>query len=191
MQRRGRSLSALLFVLGGGIGIISSTQTWLLVARADGGERIEVAGATALPMLAPLSLTALALGAAVALVGVVLRYVFAVVGVGVAVVLIAQTIPIVVDPPLSAVSPALTEATGLAGQQALSRVVDGITPTAWPWLALVGWAVVLLAAVIVLISARRWRRGGRRFESTARPSDGPVDAVESWDELSGGTDPTR
>ncbi|WP_268748234.1 Trp biosynthesis-associated membrane protein [Microbacterium sp. CH12i] len=69
-------MSVLGLLLAGGIGIISSTQTWLTVARADGGEPILVPGADALPLLAPLSLAMLALGAALALVGPVLRYVF-------------------------------------------------------------------------------------------------------------------
>ncbi|MDR6868527.1 putative membrane protein (TIGR02234 family) [Microbacterium resistens] len=191
LTRRGRSLSVLLMVIAGGIGIISSTQTWLTVTRADGGADVPVPGATALPVLAPLSLTALALGAAVALVGPVLRYVFAAIAVAVAVTLGVLTTVAVVQRPISAVAPALTEVTGLAGEKALHGVVGGISATPWPWFALAAWALLLLAGVLVLVTARGWRSGGRRFQTAPTPQNGPVDAVESWDELSHGTDPTR
>ncbi|MBW1637876.1 Trp biosynthesis-associated membrane protein [Microbacterium resistens] len=190
-SRSGKAVSILLIVLAGGIGIISSTQTWLSVVRADGGAEVPVAGATAVPVLAPLSLTVLALGAAIALVGPVLRYVFATIGLLVAIVLEVLTLTIVIRRPLSAVAPALTEVTGLAGDAALGPVVEGIAPTAWPWLAGLAWALLAVAAVLVLLTSRRWRTGGRRFETSPRPADGPVDAVESWDELSHGSDPTR
>jgi len=46
----------------------------------------------------------------------------------------------------------------------------------------------------VLTTWRRWKVGGRRYRTDAptdAPHDGPVDAVDSWDELSRGSDPTR
>lgn len=191
LAARGRSLSALLFVIAGGIGMISSTQTWLTVSRADGGADVEVPGASALPILAPLSLTALALGAAVALVGVVLRYVLAAIALAIAALLFVLTLPIVLEAPLSSVSAAMTEATGLAGDEGISALVQGIVATAWPWAALCAWIVLAAGSLLVLLTARNWRRGGRRFETTLHRTEGPVDAVESWDELSHGEDPTR
>ncbi|WP_424935743.1 MULTISPECIES: Trp biosynthesis-associated membrane protein [Bacteria] len=191
LARRGRSVSLLLMVIAGGIGIISSTQTWLVVSRADGGEDVVVPGATALPLLAPLSLTTLALGAAVALVGPWLRYVFGAVALLAAAVLIVLTTVILVQHPLAAVAPSLTSVTGLAGEKALSPVIGGISSTAWPWVAIVGWLLLLLAGTLVLVTGRRWRGGGRRFQTLPVSENGPVDAIESWDELSQGTDPTR
>jgi len=191
LARRGRSLSILLLVIAGGVGIVSSTQTWLVVARADGGEDVVVPGATALPVLAPLSLTALALGAAVALVGPVLRLVFGALALILGVVLLALTSIVLAQHPLSAVAPSLTAVTGLAGEKALAPVIGGISATAWPWTALAGWVLLVLAGLLVLVTGRRWRRGGRRFQTAPAPENGPVDAVESWDELSQGTDPTR
>lgn len=193
VMRRARSMSVLGFLLAGGIGIISSTQTWLTVQRADAGEPLLVAGADAAALLAPLSLALLALGAALAIVGVVLRYVFAVLGIGAAVVLALATIPLLADPPLSAVSAAVTEATGIAGSQAIGDIVAEITPSAWPAVALLCWIVLLAASVFILVTARRWRAGGRRYRSgsnTHAHTAGPLDPVDSWDELSHGTDPT-
>src|SRR5690606_27523486 len=96
--------------------------------------------------------------------------------------------------PVSAVSAAVTEATGLAGSDAVDALIADIAVTFWPVLALIGWIVLAAAAVYALITASRWKAGGRRFRTDAAahgPSEGPVDAIDSWDDLSRGTDPTR
>ncbi|WP_144877647.1 Trp biosynthesis-associated membrane protein [Microbacterium sp. 1.5R] len=194
LARRGRSIAVLGFLLSGAIGIISSTQTWLTAERADAGEAILVPGASALPLLAPLSLAVLALGLAMSIVGPVLRLVFGVLGAASAVFLGWTTLQLLVTEPVSAVAPTVTETTGLAGSAAIADVVVGIERSAWPAIALVGWIVLLAAAVVVLMTWRRWKRGGRRFRTDAphaTETAGPVDAIDSWDDLSRGTDPTR
>jgi hypothetical protein len=191
LARRAKSTSLLLILLAGGLGVLSSTQTWLVVDRADGGEALDVAGNAAVPVLTPLSLTALAVVAALALVGPVLRRVFAAIAVVVGGLLLVLTLRILLQHPLDAVAPALTKATGLAGDTALTALVHGIATTVWPWLALVAWILLLLGGVLALVTAGRWRSGGRRYRTAPTPHEGPVDAVESWDELSRGTDPTR
>lgn len=191
---RGRSTSVLAFIAAGGIGVISSTQTWLEVHRADGAEPLLVSGAHALPLLAPLTLAVLALGAALSIVGPVLRYVFGVLAALAAVALGIMTLPLIVAPPLSAVASSVTEATGLAGEAALHDVVGSIAPSVWPGIAFACWILLLLASLFVMVSARRWKAGGRRYrtaDSAHGVADGPLDAVESWDDLSHGTDPTR
>ena len=194
LARRGRSIAVSGFLLAGAVGVISATQTWLTVERADAGEPILVAGASALPLLTPLSLAVLALGAALSIVGPVLRLVFGALAGATAVFLGWTTAQLLIALPVSAVGPAVTEATGLAGGGALADLIAGIAPTVWPVLALVGWAILLAAAGVVLLTARSWRSGGRRYRTdaaAAAPSAGPVDAVDSWDELSRGTDPTQ
>ncbi|MGN8025790.1 Trp biosynthesis-associated membrane protein [Microbacterium sp. 22242] len=188
--RRAKSTSLLLILLAGGIGILSSTQTWLSVSRTDGGEQLDVAGNAALPVLAPLSLTALALAAALALVGPVMRRVFAAIGLAVGVLMTVLTARILLQHPLDAVASSLTKATGLAGDSAVAGVVRTISATPWPWLALAGWILLLLGGALALITAGRWKSGGRRYRTSSAPAEGPVDAVESWDELSRGIDPT-
>lgn len=193
MRRRARLSAVLAFLLAGGVGIISSTQTWITVRRTDAAEPLLVTGADAMPLLAPLSLAILALGAALSIAGLVPRYVFAALGAAGAGVLIAGTVPLAVSPPLTAAAPALTEATGLSGDRTLQSLVDGLEPSAWPVTALCAWGIVLLASVFVLATAHAWKAGGRRYEHTpeAHHADsGPLDAVDSWDELSQGTDPT-
>lgn len=193
MLRRARMLGVLAFLLAGGIGVISSTQVWATVQRADAGEPLSVTGSVIYPLLAPLSLAVLALGAALSIAGPVLRHVIAVLGLGAAVTLLVGTAPLIGSPPLSAVAPAVTKATGLGGEASLNEVVAAITPTPWPMFALIAWIVLALASGFVLATARRWPAGGRRYRASseaAHHSTGPLDAVDSWDELSHGTDPT-
>ena len=194
LARRGRAIGVSGFLLGGAIGIISSTQTWLTVQRADAGADIFVPGASALPLLAPLSLAVLALGAALSITGPVLRLVFGLLAGAVAVFMGWSALHLQLESPLSAVASTVTETTGLAGPDALAGVIDTIVPSAWPIIAFVGWAILLLAAVVVVITWRGWKRGGRRYRTdavAAATSSGPVDAIDSWDDLSRGTDPTR
>lgn len=193
LARRGRSLSVSGFLLAGAIGIVSSTQTWLTVERADGAEAIQVPGASALVLLAPLSLAVLALGAALSIAPRVVRVIFAVLAGGAAVLLGWSTIQMLATP-IGSVGPAVTEATGLAGGDALDDLVAAVVPSAWPVIALVGWVILLAASVFVLATWRGWKAGGRRYRTDAPATahgDGPVDAVDSWDELSRGTDPTQ
>ena len=192
--RRGRSTAVIAFLLAGAVGIISSTQTWLSVIRADAGEPILVPGADALALLAPMSLAVLALGAALALVGRVLRYIFATLALLGGALLTWWTAEIAFTAPVSAVAATVTETTGLAGGTAVTDLVASITPTVWPVLALIGWVLLVAASVFTLLTANRWKSAGKRFRTDAAThgaSEGPVDAIDSWDDLSRGTDPTR
>lgn len=191
--RRGRPLAVSGFLLAGTIGIISSTQTWLTVERADAGAAILVPGASALVLLAPISLAVLALGAALSIAARPLRVIFAVLAAAAALLLGWQSLQIFLIEPLAAVAPTVAEHTGLAGSRALADIVQSIVPSAWPAIALGGWVLLLAAALIALLTWRGWKAGGRRYR-TAADSEGknhPVDAYDSWDDLSRGTDPTR
>lgn len=194
VARRGRVVSVIGMLIAGAIGIISSTQTWLTVIRADAGEPILVPGADAMALLAPLSLAVLAVGAALALVGRVLRYLFSGLALFAGGLLAWWTAEIQFATPISAVAPTVTESTGLAGSSTVADMISAIEPSAWPTLALIGWTLQILSAVFALATAHRWRSGGRRFRTDAAAHsehEGPVDAIDSWDDLSRGSDPTR
>ena len=116
MTARARLLCVAAIVLAGAIGVISSTQTWLVVTLAGRRARSSpVAGAAAVPVLAPLSLAVLALGGALSIVGLVLRYVFGVLTVAIALVLGVLTAQIAFAQPLDAAAPTVTDATGITG----------------------------------------------------------------------------
>lgn len=183
-------------ILGGAIAIISSTQTWLEVTVSAGAaEPLPVPGASALPLLAPLSLAALALGLALAIVGRVLRYVFGVLAVVIGATLLVGGARMGLAHPLDAVASVVTDATGLSGAAAIDELVTGIVGTAWPFIAAIAGLLILLGGILVLGTAHRWRSGGRRYQrDVAREQiasgSRPHDAIDSWDDLSHGDDPT-
>lgn len=188
-MRSPRALGVLLFLLGGGIGLLASTQTWFMVTLAGTGESIAVDGASALPVVTPLSLATLALAGVLALAGRVLRYILAALAAITAIALSTVIASLLLTRPISAVSAVVTETTGLAGADAIEAMISGVSTTGWPAFALVGWIVLLGGGVFVSLTASRWRRGGRRYQTAASHS-GPVDAIDTWDDLSRGSDPT-
>ncbi|WP_341999601.1 Trp biosynthesis-associated membrane protein [Microbacterium sp. LWH7-1.2] len=210
MIRRARLLSVVLVVLCGALGVISSTQTWLTVELQDAAHHVlDVPGASAVPVLAPLSLAVLALGAALSIVGPALRYVFGALAFFIGAVLAWLTARVVFEHPVSAVASVVTESTGIAGEASVAKLVASIDATAWPAVTLVVWVVLVAAGVFVLATAHSWSRTGRRYrtdeaakaapatDSTARSGDGPRPhdaagsrAIDDWDDLSRGEDPT-
>jgi len=195
-MRRARLLAVVAAVAAGALGVISSTQTWLWVVLEDGGSALPVPGASAIAVLAPLSLAVLALGGALSIVGLVLRYVFGALSVAIAVLLAWLTAQVAFVHPTSAVAATVTEATGISGEDAVADLVAQIDPTAWPFVTLVGWVVLLAAGVITLVTAHHWRGSGRRYRTDAATPAAPTatspphDAIDSWDDLSRGEDPT-
>ena len=193
MIRRARMFGVLGFVLTGAIGIVASTQTWLVVERSDGAEPLLIAGADAFTLLTPLSLAVMALGAALSIAGRVLRYVFGALAAGAAIVLLMGTANLLFGPPLSVAAKAVAESTGLTGESALYSIVEAIAPTPWPAISVFFWVLLLAVAAFVLFTARSWKSGGRRYRSESEAEhhqSGPLDPIDSWDELSHGTDPT-
>lgn len=189
--RRGRTMSVLLILLGAGIALIGSTQTWL-IARVEGTE-IPATGSEALALLQPLALAGLALTLALALVGKIMRIVFAAAAVVIGGALTALILPIAAERPVSAVARVVTDHTGIAGVESVASIVSGIEATAWPIVALVCANVVALGGVLALVTGPSWRKGTSRYDAptASRASkDGPLDAVDSWDDLTRGGDPT-
>lgn len=200
MIRRARLLAVLTTLAVGALGVISSTQTWLVVTLDDGGRHeLAVPGAAAVPVLAPLSLAVLALGAALSIVGLVLRYAFGVLTVAIAGTLGFLSAQVAFAEPVSAVASTVTAATGITGISAVDGLVATITATPWPALTLIATVILLGGGLVILVTARRWSRSGRRYESdavaptepgAAATASRPHDAIDSWDDLSRGTDPT-
>lgn len=194
MRRRAKLIAVLLMLVAGAVGVISSTQTWLEVTIAGASaHQLPVPGATAVQVLAPLSLAVLALGLALTIVGRVLRYVFGALSLAIAVILGWLTAQIVFTTPVTAVQTVVTKATGIAGIEAIRGLVAHISQTAWPTITLIAWIVLAAGGIVTLVTAGGWNAGGRRFRSDEHaktPASGPLDAVDSWDDLSRGDDPT-
>lgn len=213
MTRRARLIAVVLTVACGALGVISATQTWLVVVLDDGAAHaLEVPGASAIPVLTPLSLAVLALGAALSIVGTVLRYVFGALSVLIGAVLAWQTALVAFERPVGAVASIVTEATGIAGEASIAELVASVSPTPWPAVTLAAWIVLILAGAFTLATARAWAGTGRRYRREAgahnteqhaargvarngtsahtAPGSRPHDAIDDWDDLSRGEDPT-
>jgi hypothetical protein len=172
LAARGRAIAVSGFLLSGAVGIISSTQTWLTVERADAAEAILVPGAAALPLLAPLSLAVLALGIALSIVGPVVRLVFGVLSTAAALFLGWTTLQLLLSEPLDAVGGTVTETTGLAGSTAIADLVAGIELSSWPVVTLIGWVVAIAMHVAFFVfTCVSWPSGekGARTMRSEKP----------------------
>ncbi len=194
-MRRARSLAVVGMLLAGALGVISSTQTWIDVTLADGAQQtLAVPGSDAVPVLTPLSLAALALGAALSIVGRVLRYVLGVIALAIAGVVGVATAQVLFTLPVSATAATVSDATGISGVDAISDLVSSMSLTPWPAITLLAEVILAAAAVFTLVTARRWQgSAGRKYRTTGDVSTDasrPHDAIDSWDDLSRGADPT-
>lgn len=194
MIARARLLAVVATIAAGALGVIASTQTWLLVTLSGGAAHtVDVPGAAAIPVIAPLSLATLALGAALSIVGLVLRWVFGVLTLAIAVTLGILTSVVSFATPVSAYAAAVTKTTGITGTDAVAALVSSVTATPWPYATLVAWALLLFAGISTLVTASRWRGLGRRYRTdpdAPAAAGRPRDAIDSWDDLSRGSDPT-
>lgn len=194
MLARGRLISVLSVVMLGALALIASTQTWYFVDLHEVIEHpLEVTGTAALPVLAPLGLAAMAMAGALGIVGRVLRLVFGVLTLALGAVLAAMAAPLAFSVPVTAVASTVTEATFISGDASITALVADVTPTAWPGITLTVGVLIALLGVFILVSSRRWQGAGRRFAGSAAAraqTAGPVDAIDGWDGLSLGIDPT-
>lgn len=221
-----KSLTLLVGLVGAGLVLLSWSQTWFELRIVDpvtqgGGDPIEVGGGIASPALAALGLAGLALVAALAIAGPVIRVVLAVIQflLGGSIVLASS---IALGAPVKAVAPAVTDATGVAGSGPTAALVASVDATAWPWVAVAGGVLVVLAGLAALVTGGRWPGSSRRYSTTrladaGHGAEGDADAsaagaavadaeralpqtdarrrasdraVDAWDELSRGDDPT-
>ena len=190
-SRRGRTSSIVLILVGAAGVLIASTQTWA-IATVEGTD-ITASGSQALALLQPLALAGLALTLALALVGKVTRFIFAALAVVIGVALCAISIPVATSSPVSAVARAVTDHTGIAGIEGVSSVVSHISFTVWPLVTIIAAVVLTLGGLLALVTGAAWRKGTSRYDAqraAAHSSDGPLDAVHSWDDLTRGDDPS-
>ena len=164
----------LLILVASGLALLAWTQTWvnITIGAQTGVElALEVDGATASPALTALALAGLALAGALTIAGPVIRLVLGVLEIllGVSVFIASYS---VVQDPAAASGPAVTDATGIAGNHSIELSVTAASVTAWPFVALVGGVVMVLAGLAVIVTSRRWPGSTQRFQAVAlAPTD--------------------
>jgi uncharacterized membrane protein (TIGR02234 family) len=208
----------LLAVLASGLVLTASTQTWFtlhLTAASGHAGTLTVAGSDAAPAIAALSLAGVAFGGALALAGRVLRYVLALLGLVLAAGVIGSTASAMADPVGTGIT-VVSKATGIAGDSSVRSIVAHADASAWPALALAGGIALAVVALGVAVTGHLWPVASRRYGTTeqasAREDATPSDAdrleddpesaadararardaaIDDWDELSRGDDPTE
>jgi uncharacterized membrane protein (TIGR02234 family) len=194
-------------------------STLHLGAAANHSAPVTVQGSAAAPALTALALAGLALAAALAIAGPLVRIVLGVLGVIIGASVLLSALTAVTDP-VQAAAPAVTAATGVAGHASVAHLVSRLDTSIWPWFAVVGGALVVLCNLVVLVTSSRWPGPSKRYQAVrfeaagqqhaeadagdaagedagdgtepgAEPASGRDAAIDSWDELSRGEDPTR
>ena len=177
-----------------GLTLIAWTQQWLTVTlTAPGHHSLPVDGAVAAPALAALALAALALAAALAIAGIWFRFLLGVLQVLLGASITLSAVLVFTDP-VGAAEPAVTDATGIAGTESVASIVGSATVTAWPAITLALGILTILAGIGIVVTARLWPTSSKKYSAVRLEpvaTEEMPDAVDSWDELTRGDDPTR
>ncbi|WP_168627296.1 Trp biosynthesis-associated membrane protein [Cryobacterium sp. BB307] len=187
--RRLKTVSLLAGVLLPALMLLAWTQPWFMVELgAVTAEPVPAGGDVAGPALPALALAGLALVAAMAIAGTLFRVVLAAVqtAIGFGGVIVASA---AIANPVGAVSRLVTDLTGVSGESSLRELVTAISPTPWPWLAMVSAALLAALGILNLVTTRRWPGASRKYERSAPAT--ARGAASDWDALSEGNDPTE
>ncbi len=203
MTRRltGPAAAVLLALLGAVLALLSASRPWVHAVVTDpvlGRTTVTASGRQAAAVVPAVALVALAGGVALLLSRVIGRRVT-----GVLLVLAGAAAA------AASVSTVRSPDAGIADLVGRALATVGSTDaqvsvTAWPWVAVVGGALVVCAGTLAVVQARRWGTPRSRYESPVDPAHsagvevrpappaGPGDDPgATWDALTRGEDPTR
>lgn len=177
-----------------GLVLLAWSQPWFTLSLTSGGDgdTLVVHGDTAASGLVPLALTTLALVAALAIAGPVFRVILGILEALVGACIVAVAIVSLSDP-VAASASAVTESTGISGDDSVAALVESVAVTFWPAVAIVFGAAIVLVGAFVAVTAPRWPVSGRKYNRTRAvqaDADAPADTIAEWDALSDGDDPT-
>lgn len=189
MTPRRLKLSLLLgSLVASGLVFLGWTQEWFSVAIVD-GPLLSVQGDIAAPAVSTLALTCLVLIGALSIAGPFFRAVLGVLQILLGVAVMFSGVLALADP-IAASASAISDATGIAGATSLPALVASLAVSAWPWVSTVGGGLISLLGLAVIVTSRRWPASTRKYNAVrVEPAEGRT-AVDDWDSLSDGTDPT-
>ena len=170
-----------------GLTLLAWTQHWFAVSLIPDGS-VLVGGDVAAPALAALALSGLALVAALAIAGPVFRVILGLLEAAIGALVVVSAILAIVDP-IAASASAITAVTGVSGAASVTALVSAVTPTAWPFVALLAGALVVAVGITIVISSRLWPQSSRKYQA-ARLAEVDGSPIGDWDALSDGRDPT-
>ncbi|MCE1179557.1 MAG: Trp biosynthesis-associated membrane protein [Micrococcales bacterium] len=188
MSRLGRKSSVVLLgLLGAGLLIASGGREWITGTVSDavlGASEVAAKGTEAAPGIVAVAVVSLAaVIATVTSAGVVRRLTRALLlGAAMGAVGLAVRSVLSADTVLGSVS---AKAVGRTGSLETHASV-----TAWPWLALLGGLLLLLATAGAALGSREWASLGSRYDSPTEAGPRGERTGTDWDRLSAGEDPT-
>jgi len=187
----GRRLK-LSLLLGGlllsGLVFLGWTQQWFTIV-IDEGPTLSIAGDVAAPALSTLALTSLVLIGALSIAGPFFRVVLGVLQSALGATIVLSGVLALADPVQASVA-SISDATGIAGNDAVAQLVASTAITLWPWVSTLAGALLTLLGVVVVVTGRRWPGSGRKYGAVKLAPAAERTAVDDWDSLSEGTDPT-
>jgi Tryptophan-associated transmembrane protein (Trp_oprn_chp) len=182
-----RLISMAAIVVEVGLVSLAWSQTWYLL-RLSGAE-YPVGGDIAGGALLPLALASLTLVLALALAGPVFRVILGVLDALLGVCVVAVVAWSLSDT-VRASLPVLTDATGFtAEEQEFFDKIAGTVITVWPYVGLFGGILMIATGLFIAVTSRAWPVSGRKYSRVRAETPGG-DAVNDWDALSEGDDPT-
>lgn len=171
-----------------GVVFLGWTQEWFAVALID-GPTLSVAGDVAAPALSTLALTCLVLIGALSIAGPFFRVVLGVLQVLLGATMLLSGVLALSDP-VQASAASISDATGIAGAAPVAALVSAVAVSPWPWLSTAAAALVALTGVAVVVTGRRWPGSSRKYSPVRLEPAAERSAVDDWDSLSDGGDPT-
>lgn len=182
----------LYLLLGGmvvsGLVFLGWTQEWFSVVVTE-GPTLSVAGDVAAPALSTLALTTLVLIAALSIAGPFFRVVLGVLQTLLGATVVLSGVIALVDP-VKASGATISDATGIAGNESIHALVASVAVSAWPWMSIIGGALLAAIGVAVIATGRRWPGSSRKYSAVKLEPAAERSPVDDWDSLSDGTDPT-
>jgi uncharacterized membrane protein (TIGR02234 family) len=181
--------------------LVAGAQPWVVVvlSSAESSAReLIVTGGTLAPSFIGLSLAY----AAALIVSLVSRRVVSIVTsvIAICAVLGATAVSlIVVSDPIAAARVTIASVTGVSDTVRQRDLISTFALQPWVFIALIVLVVSALVGIAVIVAGRSWTSNTRRFERPNRSSspggsrerDDESDPHATWDDFSGGGDPTR
>ena len=185
-------MTVIIVLLGGVLALIGATQTWVTATGFEAAHihSVQLSGQEASPVITAMALVTVAAGAALSIARRIGRWIIGVIVVLAAITMGWVTITVVTNP-VGAVAQKIAETTGTTG---VEQVIPNIEVSMLPWLTILGAIIGAVGGILALTVGRHWAVGKtKKYDVGAQQrteQDGPLDEIDTWDELSRGEDPT-
>ncbi len=176
------------FLLAGGAVVLAlgGTEWFTAVAPTPtGAAAVALTGATAAPAVTAAGLVLLAAGLTLTIAGVAVGRIAAIAAAATSAGAFAQVLGVTLDP-TAQLEQAAAAATGVPE---LQGIADVLLPA---WLTVAALGAMVVVSVVAVPALRAWPRGRSRFErdGVAVEEDARARAMDDWDALGRGEDPT-